>query len=159
MSSPTTPKINSRFGLFPLRSPLLWESLDWFLFLCLLRCFSSAGIASITYVFSYRWWDVTLTGFPHSESSGSKLISSSPKIFAGIRVLHRLLMPRHPPAALNSLTYNIYISNYNFLWATINNHWLSSIFLCEVIFKRWFSSVTFFISITCFKIDFDFTQN
>lgn len=32
------------------------------------------------------------------------LSSSSPKLFAGIRVLHRLLMPRHPPAALNSLT-------------------------------------------------------
>ena len=32
------------------------------------------------------------------------LSSSSPKLFAGIRVLHRLLMPRHPPVALKSLT-------------------------------------------------------
>lgn len=32
------------------------------------------------------------------------LSSSSPKLFAGIRVLHRLLMPRHPPIALKSLT-------------------------------------------------------
>ena len=32
------------------------------------------------------------------------LSSSSPKLFAGIRVLHRLLMPRHPPVALTSLT-------------------------------------------------------
>ena len=30
-----------------------YGNLVWFLFLCLLRCFSSAGIASITYVFSY----------------------------------------------------------------------------------------------------------
>lgn len=35
--------------------------------------------------------------------------SSSPKLFAGFRVLHRLLMPRHPPAALISLT-NIFAS-------------------------------------------------
>ena len=30
-----------RFGLFPVRSPLLGESLDYFLFLQVLRCFSS----------------------------------------------------------------------------------------------------------------------
>jgi hypothetical protein len=32
-----------KFRLFPVRSPLLWESLDYFLFLLLLRCFSSEG--------------------------------------------------------------------------------------------------------------------
>ena len=32
-----------RFGLFPFRSPLLWESILFFLFLRLLRCFSSPG--------------------------------------------------------------------------------------------------------------------
>ena len=31
----------SRFGLFPVRSPLLGESLNYFLFLRVLRCFSS----------------------------------------------------------------------------------------------------------------------
>ena len=36
-------------------------------------------------------------GFPHSDISGSKLIYSSPKLFAGCRVLLRLLVPRHPP--------------------------------------------------------------
>ena len=33
----------SRFGLFPVRSPLLGESLNYFLFLGVLRCFSSPG--------------------------------------------------------------------------------------------------------------------
>ena len=33
----------SRFGLFPFRSPLLWKSKIFFLFLRLLRCFSSPG--------------------------------------------------------------------------------------------------------------------
>ena len=45
------------------------------------------------------------SGFPHSDISGSMLICSSPKLFAACRVLHRLLMPRHSPCALFSLTY------------------------------------------------------
>lgn len=40
---PTTPDVprHTRFGLFPGRSPLLGESLNYFLFLRVLRCFSS----------------------------------------------------------------------------------------------------------------------
>ena len=44
-------------------------------------------------------------GFPHSEISGSMLMCSSPKLIAACHVLHRLLMPRHSPCALFSLTY------------------------------------------------------
>ena len=40
---------------------------------------------------------------PHSEIHGSKLIRSSPRLFAAYHVLLRLCMPRHPPNALNSL--------------------------------------------------------
>ena len=43
-------------------------------------------------------------GFPHSEISGSKFICNSPKLIAAYHVLHRLLMPRHSPCALISLT-------------------------------------------------------
>ena len=43
-------------------------------------------------------------GFPHSEISGSTDICSSPKLIAACHVLHRLLMPRHSPCALYSLT-------------------------------------------------------
>ena len=39
-------------------------------------------------------------GLPHSDISGSKLILSSPKLFAEYHVFHRLLLPRHPPDAL-----------------------------------------------------------
>ena len=42
-------------------------------------------------------------GLPHSEIHGSKLIRSSPRLFAAYHVLLRLCMPRHPPNALNSL--------------------------------------------------------
>ena len=47
---------------------------------------------------------MTPAGFPHSDIHGSTLESSSPWLFAGFHVLHRLLVPRHPPCALCSLT-------------------------------------------------------
>ena len=43
-------------------------------------------------------------GFPHSVISGSKPICGSPKLIAACHDLHRLLMPRHSPCALISLT-------------------------------------------------------
>src|SRR5512136_95162 len=46
------------------------------------------------------------TGLPHSEIHGSKLVCSSPWLFAAYHVLHRLLVPRHPPYALSNLTKN-----------------------------------------------------
>ena len=44
------------------------------------------------------------SGFPHSEIHGSMDICSSPWLIAACHVLHRLLMPRHSPCALSSLT-------------------------------------------------------
>ena len=48
--------------------------------------------------------EVFSAGFPHSDISGSMDICSSPKLFAAYHVLHRLLVPRHPPCALIRLT-------------------------------------------------------
>ena len=48
--------------------------------------------------------EVFSAGFPHSDISGSMDICSSPKLFAAYHVFHRLLVPRHPPCALFSLT-------------------------------------------------------
>ena len=56
---------------------------------------------SYTYFIQYT---IPCGGFPHSEISGSMLICSSPKLIAAYHVLHRLLMPRHSPCALISLT-------------------------------------------------------
>ena len=47
---------------------------------------------------------MTRIGFPHSDIFGSMLTSSSPKLFAGSRVFHRLLVPRHSLYALINLT-------------------------------------------------------
>ena len=66
----------------------------FFLFLRLLRCFSSPG--SLPYVMDWRMDDGGLLG--------SMDICSSPKLFAAYHVFHRLLVPRHPPCALSSIT-------------------------------------------------------
>jgi hypothetical protein len=75
-----------------------------FLFLRVLRCFSSPGCLHIPYVFRYGCCNITRSGLPHSEIFGSQVISTYPKLIAGSRVLHQLLVPRHPPCALSNLT-------------------------------------------------------
>ena len=45
-----------------------------------------------------------LVRFPHSEISGSKRTYRSPKHIGVSPVLHRLLVPRHSPCALDNLT-------------------------------------------------------
>ena len=101
------PSMHARwFGLFRFRSPLLTESLV---------VFSSSGYldVSVHRVPSvYLWIQYTVTevcsaGFPHSDICGSMDICSSPQLFAAYHVFHRLLVPRHPPCALYSLTCRI----------------------------------------------------
>jgi hypothetical protein len=67
-----------------------------FLFLRVLRCFNSPR--------SLYSWQSSTAGLPHSEISGSLLTYSSPKLIVVRHVLHRLLVPRHSPHALVSLT-------------------------------------------------------
>ena len=74
--------------------------------------FSSSGYLDVSVhrvPFHTLWIGVWMTevssaGFPHSEISGSLDICSSPKLFAAYHVFHRLLVPRHPPCALSSIT-------------------------------------------------------
>ena len=65
---------------------------------------------------------VYLSRFPHSEISGSKDICSSPKLFAAYHVFHRLLVPRHPPCALSSLTSSISTAGTAFIRRCIALH-------------------------------------
>ena len=74
-----------------------------FLFLRVLRCFSSPGSPPEGYVFTQRMTGLQPAGFSHSDIRGSKLICSSPRLIAAYHVLHRLLMPRHSPYALCNL--------------------------------------------------------
>ena len=55
--------------------------------------------------FRTLWIGVRMTGvlpagFPHSDIHGSKVICTSPWLFAAYHVFLRLLVPRHPPCAL-----------------------------------------------------------
>ena len=61
------------FGLFPFRSPLLRKSFNYFLFLGVLRCFSSPRslTASGILYLQYR-------GLPHSEIYGLQVMCTSP---------------------------------------------------------------------------------
>ena len=60
-----------RFGLFPVRSPLLRKSLLFSLPEGT-KMFQFPPLASATYEFSCRCSDITRNGFPHSEIPGSK---------------------------------------------------------------------------------------
>ena len=73
-----------------------------FLFLRLLRCFSSPGSPR------YRGSAVARTGLPHSEIRGSKVICTSPRLVAAYHVFPRLLKPRHPPSALVHFLCNVF---------------------------------------------------
>ena len=77
----------------------------YFLFLWVLRCFSSPRSLPIHY-FTHVWIYslFLLYEFPHSDTHGSMDICSSPWLFAAYHVLLRLPVPRHPPCALYSLT-------------------------------------------------------
>ena len=48
-------------------------------------------------------WALPQPGFPIRTSPDHSSVDSSPRLFAASYVLHRLLMPRHPPCALNNL--------------------------------------------------------
>ena len=76
----------------------------FFLFLEVLRCFSSLGSRRATYGFSDGRLGITPAGFPHSGILGSKPACGSPRLIAASHALHRFLAPRHPPFALSSLT-------------------------------------------------------
>ena len=110
-----------RFGLFRFRSPLLTESLV---------VFSSSGYLDVSVhrvPFHTLWIGVWMTGvcpagFPHSDISGSMDICSSPKLFAAYHVFHRLLVPRHPPCALSSLTSCISAAGTAFIRRRIALH-------------------------------------
>jgi hypothetical protein len=87
----------STTGLFRFRSPLLTESR-------LMsvppgtEMFQFPGFASQHYGFMSRY--PSRGGLPHSDIHGSTPARGSPWLIAACHVLHRLLVPRHPPNAL-----------------------------------------------------------
>ena len=93
-----------RFRLFRFRSPLLSESLICFIFLQVLRCFSSLGLLPYPMYSDMDYLSFKRYGFPIRKSPDQSLLGGSPKLIAACHVLHRHLLPRHPSYALSSLT-------------------------------------------------------
>ena len=69
-----------RFGLFPVRSPLLGES-QLLSLPAGTKMFQFSALASATYVFSCSCPGTTRDGFPHSEIPGSKLVKQLPEAY------------------------------------------------------------------------------
>ena len=72
----------------------------YFLFLRVLRCFSSPGSPTA----SMRCDGITSIGFPHSDIRGSRGICPSPRLFAACHVLLRLREPQASPMRPFSLS-------------------------------------------------------
>ena len=96
--NPTAALLQSWFGLFPVRSPLLGESLLFSL---------PTGTKMFQFpAFAHFLRSVTglqPAGLSHSDILGSKVICTYPRLNAAYHVLHRLQEPRHPPYALSYL--------------------------------------------------------
>ena len=103
MMQPPTGITHHRFSLFRFRSPLLTESLlfslpagtEMFHF----PAFPPTGLYIQPAVTHHN----NEQGFPIRTSSDQRPVIGSPRLIADSHVLHRLLMPRHPPCALNNL--------------------------------------------------------
>ena len=99
---PTTPaRPRPRgFGLLPVRSPLLRESLLFSL---------PAGTKMFQFpAFASRFKrddSLKAAGLSHSEIRGSQAVCAYPRLFAAYHVLLRLREPRHPPCALARFSF------------------------------------------------------
>ena len=104
ISPPATPDPQGvRFGLFPLRSPLLGES-QLLSFPPGTEMFHFPGFSPPRLWIQRRASRVCRDGLPHSDIFGSSAACAFPKLFAACHVLLRLPTPRHSPYALISLT-------------------------------------------------------
>ena len=111
-AGPYNPEIHVvRFGLFPVRSPLLRESL---------LDFSSWSYLDGS-VHSVRLLNLLIqlriphsaVGFPIRISPDQSSFGSSPKLFATFYVLLRLLLPRHPPYTSKIHYYAVYLFSFS----------------------------------------------
>ena len=87
-----------------------WGNHCYFLFLRVLRCFSSPRLPHNQ---SIVMTATKAAGLSHSEIAGSGDICSYPALFAAYHVLHRLPEPRHPPCALSCFLVSCILVRHN----------------------------------------------
>ena len=94
----------------------------YFLFLRLLRCFSSPRWLQQPMYSAEDSRALSREGSPIQKSPDQSLFSNSPKLIAAYHVFHRLLTPRHPPSALCSLATTYFtLAWFNKLAVLINS--------------------------------------
>ena len=95
----------------------------------------SVRAVPLIYLFiQYMIHELHSCGLLHSDISGSMCACHSPELFAAYRVLHRLLMPRHPPCALISLN-----SLFAELCLVLKNHFLEEFYFFRRSLKLYFT--------------------
>src|SRR5256714_5993256 len=128
-ASPTTPRTQpltgitrTRFSLNPLSLATTHGITCCFLLLRVLRCFTSPR--SPLHPMNSDAGDTTqlVSGFPIRTPWDHSLVDSSPRPIAASHVLHRLLVPRHPPFALSNLTTKMLASTIQFSTNTQTPH-------------------------------------
>ena len=95
-------------------------------------------------------------GFPHSDICGSLDICSLPQLFAAYHVLHRLLVPRHPPYALLRLIISSAELNYQSCFATFVHSPELYLLKWSSFFSRRFM---LFNMLSSFAVEIDSRQN
>ena len=98
------PAVTAAVWASPRSLATTWGIIFYFLFLRVLRCFSSPR--SLPELI--RMTVLQTAGLSHSEIRGSMVICTSPRLFAAYHVLHRLREPRHPPCALAYFPFRSY---------------------------------------------------
>ena len=122
--------------------------------------FSSSAYLDVSVqrvAFVKLWIHLTITDFssarfPHSEIHGSTPICGSPWLIAACHVLLRLLMPRHSPYALSSLTFMLPLSSDSSFSLLVFKPFLItliSLYGCNVQFSRCFRSLELLFAVAC----------
>ena len=93
-----------------------------FLFLGLLRCFSSPTYLPCPMCSSKDDTALPVPGFPIRKSPDLRLFGDYPELFAACHVLPRLLPPRHPPHALTILVVKTFATLCSFQGASESRH-------------------------------------
>ena len=116
--------------------------------------FQFGRFPTYTYVFSIRSLSIPLEGLPHSDIRGSRLICSSPQLFAACHVLLRLPVPRHSPCALFSLNFT-WVNRKSFRSKCPQNIFYAVFCLhCAffVVFLPWLTVNHFFPDFSCLSL-------
>ena len=82
--------------------------------------FQFSGLAPLLVIY------LQYTRLSHSEIFGLMPVCGYPKLIAAYHVLHRLLVPRHPPCALIRFKYCILHPYHSGEWQVLLNYYLTT---------------------------------